>query len=246
MKRRATITALAGLLVLAAAVVPARAAAILTLSGGEWQPDANGSVTVIVNVDLAGAATNLVGFEFDLHHAGLLYTSHSIGDVFDPDGDPSTIDYLDFTAPDGTGSTQTISSGLNAPFLGSPVGRLFSVTLSVINPFGPLGAISLVGFPGAEELDGIFRSESLVTEVSPFDIRPVPFIITLTSSSPGVITLLLTRPRDPDPPTVSEPTTLWLLGSGLIAMVHVRRRRRTREAAMPPGADARGADAPIH
>lgn len=207
----------------------ARAEAILTLGGLSLQPDANGLLQFNVDVDLAGAAPNLVSFDFDVLHAGLSYVGHSIGDAFDADQDPSTTEHFDATLPDAFGQRQNMLAILETGY-GAVIGRLFSMTFQVSDPNAM--SLSLLGFPLAELFEGNFRSESLVSEVAPFDLQPVPFIIRLASSAPGVVTMLITSPGNPDPDpgeppttTANEPATVLMTGLGLFAAAAWQRRR---------------------
>jgi hypothetical protein len=205
--------------------VPAHGEAILTLAGLELTPDANGEIRLHVDVDLGDVAPNLVSFELDVLHAGLAYQSHAIGSAFEVDGDPLTQDYLDFTVPDPGGSVQNVLSIMNFPLFGLTTGRLFTMTFSLTDP---AASLSLLGFPAAESYNGVDRSESLVSEVAPFDLQAVPFSILLTNNAAGDVTMrLATAPAPPPPPPptgVPEPTVLALAGLGLLLFA-IRARR---------------------
>lgn len=210
----------------------AHAEAILTVGGLNLTPDENGLITLNVDVDLAGSAPNLVSFDLDVLHAGLSYVSHTIGNALDGDGDPLTTEYFDATLPDVGGSRQNVLAILESG-VGAAVGRLFSMNFLVSDPSAM--SLSLLGFPLAELFEGNFRSESLVSEVAPFDLQAVPFVILLTSNAPGQITMTLTTPgteppTDPGGPTaaVNEPATLLLFGLGLLTLTVGHRRAALR------------------
>jgi hypothetical protein len=202
----------------------AHAEAILTVGGLSLVPDDSGMIQLNVDVDLAGSAPNLVSFDLDVLHTGLTYVSHSIGNALDSDGDLLTTEYFDATLPDLAGARQNVLAILESG-VGATVGRLFSMNLLVSDPAAL--SLSLLGFPIAEDFEGGFRSESLVSEVAPLDLQAIPFVILLTSNMPGQITMTLTTPGSGpgDPPVrVNEPATLFLFGLGLIA-VSLRYRR---------------------
>jgi hypothetical protein len=205
----------------------ARAEAILTVGGLALQPGANGELRLNVDLDLAGAAPNLVSFDFDVLHPGLAYVSHTIGDAFEVDGDPLTTEVIDATTADPTASQQNVLGILPAPHLGLVTGRLFSMDFLLQD--AATASLSLLGFPVAEIFDDVFRSESLVSEVAPLDLQAVPFIILLTSNLPGEVTMRLTTERipDPDPSRVDEPATLLLAGIGCLAIAAIGRRQRS-------------------
>jgi hypothetical protein len=202
-------------------VKTAHAEAILTVGGLSLVPDDNGMIQLNVDVDLAGSAPNLVSFDLDVLHAGLSYVGHSIGNALDSDGDLLTTEYFDATLPDLGGTRQNVLAILESG-VGATVGRLFSMNFLVSDPAAL--SLSLLGFPIAQDFEGGFRSESLVSEVAPLDLQAIPFVILLTSNAPGQLTMTLTTPgsgpTDPgDPPvTASEPATLLLFGLGLIAL----------------------------
>ncbi len=207
---------------------PAHAEAILTVGGLSLIPDENGMIQLNVDVDLAGSAPNLVSFDLDVLYAGLTYVSHSIGGVLDGDGDPLTTEYFDATLPDPGAASQNVIAILESG-VGSTVGRLFTMNFLVTDPGA--ASLSLLGFPLAQDYGDGFRSESLVSEVAPFDLQPVPFAILLTGTGPGQLTMTLSAPGTEPPPdptdpteTVNEPATLLLFGLGLIA-VSARHRR---------------------
>lgn len=218
---------LGALLLSVLCVRTAHAEAILTVGGLSLVPDDNGMLQLNVDVDLAGSAPNLVSFDFDVLYSGLSYAGHSIGDALDSDGDLLTTEYFDATLPDVEGARQNVLAILESG-VGAAVGRLFSMNFLVSDP-GAL-SLSLLGFPVAQLFEDGFRSESLVSEVAPFDLQPVPFAILLTSATPGQITMTLTTPgtAPPDPgeppAAVNEPATLLLFAAGLI-VAGLRSRR---------------------
>jgi hypothetical protein len=208
----------------------AQAEAILTVGGVDLVPDDNGMLQLNVDVDLAATAPNLVSFDLDVLYSGLSYVSHTIGEALDGDGDPLTSEYFDATLPDPLASRQNVLAILESG-VGATVGRLFSMNLLVTDP--GLLSLSLLGFPIAQDFDGGFRSESLVSEVAPLDLQAVPFVIRLVSTAPGVVTMVLSAPGGPpdpdptDPPaSVPEPGALVLLGIGLLTMAAAGRRVR--------------------
>jgi hypothetical protein len=223
-------------LVLAACLLVARPAAadFISLSTALTGPVAGTSfVDVIVDLDLNGAAPNIVGVELYAEFAGLIpiNSSYQLGSVFA--GLTEFVDYIElhgrcsdlgacnYPPADPVSPSHYLSSiNLFPPNQPSTPGGLFSLRFRV-DPLATTWEINLFG-----ERDVALTSERVpecdfAADPSCNPFPPIPFdIVSGTSVPRGTARVTVTAA-----PGVPEPTLLLLIAPGLAVAVRRRAQR---------------------